>query len=224
VIPVSWYPDISPRDQEKWKIPSCVKCNSEYGSLESDLLLRFGLCLDPNDALASGVSESALRSIKPEFAKSERDRRARAAKRASILAETIPVGQGVEGELPGFGLTKGALSGSGILVPAGTLKRFGVKLVRGTTFIDTGMLIEDPLEIGVHFVPDGSPAEPILQEVFASYSVRSDWGPGVILERGYLPEDSIQGLHRFLLWGRFRGYAWVRDRNESEEIHSGETT
>ena len=36
VFPESWYPDSTPPNLEKWQIPSCIPCNSEYGKLEQD--------------------------------------------------------------------------------------------------------------------------------------------------------------------------------------------
>src|SRR5713101_2012146 len=91
VIPTSWYPDTTPEDLERWKIPSCTKCNARYGAIENEILLRLGLCLSPGDIQAAGIAEKALRAIKPEFARSERDRRAREAKRRQIRSELFEV-------------------------------------------------------------------------------------------------------------------------------------
>lgn len=35
VIPRSWYPDATPEDLEKWKVPSCVECNANLAALEN---------------------------------------------------------------------------------------------------------------------------------------------------------------------------------------------
>ena len=49
VFPESWYPDTTPNDLYKWKIPSCIKCNDDYGRIEKDLMIRIGLCLNPGN-------------------------------------------------------------------------------------------------------------------------------------------------------------------------------
>src|SRR5580704_2378724 len=49
VFPESWYPDSTPPGVEKWQIPSCIRCNSDYGKLEQDFFVKVGLCLDPFD-------------------------------------------------------------------------------------------------------------------------------------------------------------------------------
>ena len=45
VFPKSWYPESTPNDLEKWKVPSCKRCNNEYSFYEQDLLIRLGLGL-----------------------------------------------------------------------------------------------------------------------------------------------------------------------------------
>ena len=67
VFPKSWYPNTELGKMEKWQIPSCETCNSMYGKLENDLLLRFGLCVDPNELKSLGISTRVLPSINPKF-------------------------------------------------------------------------------------------------------------------------------------------------------------
>jgi hypothetical protein len=43
VFPRSWYPNTTPQDMEKWKVPSCIPCNHEFSKTEQDLLIRLGL-------------------------------------------------------------------------------------------------------------------------------------------------------------------------------------
>jgi len=87
VFPKSWYPDTTLPNLEKWKIPSCKPCNSEYGRLEDDLMIRIGLCLDPNDPKSLGIPQKAIRAISPQFAKDENDKLLRNAKRRQILGQ-----------------------------------------------------------------------------------------------------------------------------------------
>lgn len=62
VFPKSWYPTSTPANLEKWKIPACETCNREYGTLEHDLMLKIGLCLDPDTQESAGIVEKVLRS------------------------------------------------------------------------------------------------------------------------------------------------------------------
>ena len=43
MFPKAWYPDATPKDLEKWQIPSCLDCNQRYGKIENDLLGRVAL-------------------------------------------------------------------------------------------------------------------------------------------------------------------------------------
>jgi len=83
VFPAAWYPETTPKDLYKWQIPSCIHCNNIYGVLEKDLMIRLGLCLEPDDP-CKGIAEKALRSIDPSLAKNEKDRLARLSKRRQI--------------------------------------------------------------------------------------------------------------------------------------------
>lgn len=65
VFPESWYPASTPPDVEKWQIPSCIPCNSDYGKLEQDFLIKVGLCLDPHHPASASIVQKALRSVKP---------------------------------------------------------------------------------------------------------------------------------------------------------------
>ena len=64
VFPESWYPDSTPPNVEKWQIPSCIPCNTDYGKLEQDFLLKVGLCLDPFEPASASIVQKSLRSLK----------------------------------------------------------------------------------------------------------------------------------------------------------------
>jgi hypothetical protein len=66
VLPISWYPDTTPPDLEKWKIPSCLPCNHGYSKIEGDFRDRVGLCLDPDNPASKSIVEAAMRSIDAE--------------------------------------------------------------------------------------------------------------------------------------------------------------
>lgn len=84
VFPSAWYPDNTPENVQRWTIPSCKKCNEEYGRLEEDLLLRLGMCISPEDAKSSGITDKVLRSIDPQYTKDRTEKRIRERKREKI--------------------------------------------------------------------------------------------------------------------------------------------
>src|SRR3989338_1624777 len=77
VFPKSWYLKSTPNGLEKWKIPSCRKCNNEYSLYEQNLLIRLGFGLFKENEKCSEIIEKARRSIDPTYAKNERDRQKR---------------------------------------------------------------------------------------------------------------------------------------------------
>ena len=89
VFPRSWYPENTSTSIEKWKIPACSPCNKEHGKSEQDLLIRLGLCIDPQSPGALGIVPKALRSISPQYAADEREAQHRKAKREKLLRQII---------------------------------------------------------------------------------------------------------------------------------------
>ena len=89
VFPESWYPDTTPDNLYKWQIPNCIRCNQEYGKIEKDLMIRVGLCLDPNDPSCAGIVDKALRSIDHTKGKNHKDKQARLKKRQQILGQML---------------------------------------------------------------------------------------------------------------------------------------
>ena len=75
VIAQSWYPESTPENVEKWKVPSCRPCNTRYSKLEDDLKIRLAFCVDPSNPAAQGVYERARRALDPHMGKNPTDRR-----------------------------------------------------------------------------------------------------------------------------------------------------
>src|ERR1017187_7166227 len=62
-FPASWYPDTTPEQVQRWTVPSCQACNNRLSKVERELLIRMGLCVDPTQWEARGISTKALRSL-----------------------------------------------------------------------------------------------------------------------------------------------------------------
>jgi hypothetical protein len=126
VFPQAWYPETTPLDLEKWKMPACQDCNARFGRLERDLLVRLGLCVPPATAATAGIVEKVLRGLDPNAASSKRDRRARAADRERITKELVTFERPPnEGVLPGLGVHAGSATKEfpAVLIPSDSLER-----------------------------------------------------------------------------------------------------
>src|SRR3974377_1918167 len=55
----SWYSKPTPSTVQGWQAPSCRGCYNDLSRLESDLLIRLGLCIDPDTYEAAGGGSTA---------------------------------------------------------------------------------------------------------------------------------------------------------------------
>jgi hypothetical protein len=212
VFPESWYPDSTPDNLEKWQIPSCIACNSKYGKIESDLLSRIALCLDPHDAASSSVVQRALRSMREAAGRDERDRAKRAARRRHLLSETLR-GAAIPAEStwPGMGNRWNAPPEEqvAILVSADDLRLIAEKVVRGVFFVEDERYIEPPFKIE-HWVLN----EEVTQEwkaMLNKFGTIYTREPGIVVHRAVVPEDSTSSVFEIVFWKQFVMHATVSD-------------
>ena len=184
VFPVSWYPDTTPPNLDKWKIPSCIDCNDALGVMEDDLFVILGHVLDPCHPGSAGLYERASRAIDPEAGKDERDRRARAARRKRFL-EQVWVGDAIpdHGIYPGLGdrWDQPHNDRMAIPFPKKGLEQITEKIVRGISYIEDGLFIEPPYKTDV-FVLNEEGSAPIRQ-VLERFGTEYARGPGIIVRR-----------------------------------------
>jgi hypothetical protein len=222
VFPASWYPDSTPSNLEKWQIPSCIPCNTEYGKLESEFLTKVGLCLDPFDSASASIVQKALRSLKPTAARNSRDAQHRLAKRRRILAQTLVADQIPEhGVFPGLG-DRWDIPGdrTAVLIPADSFKRITEKIVRGIFYIEEQKFIEPPHKVDFFaLLSEDAVAIEGLLDKFGTIYARE---PGIVVRRAVTPEDGVSSLFSIEFWRQFRTYASVTpDRQSSHaEINS----
>lgn len=202
VLPSAWYPDDTPGTEERWTVPSCVRCNKEHGKNEQDLLIRLGLCLGPEEA-------KALRSIQSEAGGDERDASARAAKRREILSivDFVDTPQ-TEGVLPNFGVNPSLEYPTFALIkiPAAGLITLGKKIVRGVThFLEKRFIEDDEEVIDIFFVADENGAE--IAGLISKFGQTFHKGPGVTVMRAVTQDGERAGLFLIEIWGRLKIYA-----------------
>lgn len=209
VLPISWYPNDTPPNLERWKIPACEGCNNRLSRLEQDLLVLFALCLSPANAKASGISERTLRALDPARAKSERDARAREAARRRVLAATFPAEAWHRRHtLPGFNHLGGDEDAVAIRIPPEWLHAFAEKMVRGLTY---------PEESGI-FIPQGhtfdfflDPGQGVIVEgALNRCSAPRHRGPGLVIQRAAAASDRASCFFAVEIWATFRFWGAVR--------------
>ncbi len=210
VFPEGWYPETTPPNLEKWKIPSCLDCNRLHAKSEGDLLIRFGLCVNPDDPKNAGIVQKALRAVSAEDGKNERDASAREALRQKILKEVFE-GDNIpyQAVYPGFGPQPGVHDEVRVAVPvsATSIRRLVEKIVRGITYIEDKKFVESPFAVQQYVLSDES-AGP-LKAMLDRFGTIYERGPGITVVRAVAPEDQITAMYGIEIWGRFKGYAFL---------------
>ena len=210
VFPESWYPDSTPPDLEKWQIPSCIPCNSDYGKLEQDFLIKVGLCLDPYDAASASIVQKALRSLKPAAARNPRDAQHRLGRRKQILAQALQGHQIPDhGVFPGLGDRWPEKPGgrTAVLVPKKSFEQITEKIVRGIFFVEDGIFIEPPYAIEFFAFPEeGNTYWTDALDRWGKVYARE---PGVIVRRAVAHDDGMSSLFEIIFWKQFKTYASV---------------
>lgn len=210
LFPRSWYPDITPRNLEKWKFPSCKKCNAAYGKIEEELLWKLGLCIDPKDAKSSGIAEKVLRSLDPQYAKTEKDRRVRQGKREKVKRGLVNFGKlPLHGILPNFGPKEHKPNSRylGVLVPEEQLFALAKKLIRGLYYIIDNSYIEKTHKFDIFFVNDSDAH--IAKDPIEKFGKYYDRGPGILIGLAETKDDSGSSLFLVEIWGKLKIYGTV---------------
>lgn len=210
VFPRSWYPDSTPPNIEKWSIPTCHKCNSEYGALENELLTQLACCVDPKAAASSGIVSRVLRGLDPSCATTETDASARRRKRERFLKGLI---QGDDipssGIYPGLGERWGRPKGSGtaVVIPVRSFQLLTEKIVRGIAYIEDGVYIESTHRIDFYAIHDKDAKE--VKETLAQHGKEYARGAGIKIVRAIFPGDGVTGIMSIEIWASIVIYASV---------------
>jgi hypothetical protein len=212
VFPSGWYPEGTPDDLEKWKMPACRKCNLEHSKGEGDLLVKLGMCIDPDEPKSAGIAEKALRATRASEGRDEQDAKRREALRQKLLRQVL------EGDdiprhaiFPGFGSLPGQSKQEQVAIPvsATAIRRLAEKVVRGLIYVVDGKIVDDPYVVDIH-VLDEAGAEAI-RAALAKHGQVFERGPGIVVTRAVTPEDELSGFYEVSIWGRFKVYASVMD-------------
>jgi hypothetical protein len=216
VFPVSWYPDSTPQNLEKWKIPTCKPCNDEYGRIEEDFGQILSFCVDPKRIESQGVYKRMLRAYDPRHAKTVKDAKIREAKRQKLLSKMMH-GDEIpnQGIYPGLGerWNRPREEQIALMVPKRYFDRLGIKIVRGIAYIKDGIFIEEEYEIEPHAVEETGAQ--IFEEAIAQFGHSLSRGPGIVVDRAVTKEDGVSSIYKITIWGEMIIYLSVlrRERN-----------
>jgi hypothetical protein len=203
VFPNSWYPETTPATVQRWTVPCCGPCNENLGAMESDLLVRMALCLDPKSEAAKGVREKALRSLginAGELAPKEREHREN--RRLKLKAEFIPVtaGEQMPGAIPGLAQQPGPAESVVPIAWAG-LSIIAEKIARGCEYKEMGKkFVEPPYEVRTCVSEPDVVGPQFLPHRMVNRTV-IDFGPGCQVIRISPIEDENIVRYRILIWG-----------------------
>jgi hypothetical protein len=211
VFPVAWYPESTPSNVEKWKIPSCEPCNRAHGKSENDLLVRLGLSLEPDDQDTVHFNAKALRALTPSAASGKKDAAARDAKRRNIFGQIASIrARGVppSAVYPGFGPRPGA-DLIALPVPKRAIVALTEKIVRGITYLQDERFIEPPYKIDFYALSEENASR--IKQVLAKFGQVYERGPALTVERAVTSDDGISSVYRIEIWSRLRAYVFVTD-------------
>jgi hypothetical protein len=167
--------------------------------MESDLMVRLALCLDPKSEAANGVSEKALRSLgidAGELAPKEREHREN--RRLKLKVEFIPVtaGKQMPGAIPGLTQKPEAVEYV-VPIPWAGLSMIAEKIARGCEYKLMGKKFVEP-----PYAARTCVSEPdIVSPQFLSHRRVIDFGPGCQVIRVFATEDENVVRYRILIWG-----------------------
>ena len=210
VFPEAWYPNTTPENTEKWKVPSCGPCNKAHGKNEAELLVRFGLCIAPDQLSSIGIMDKALRALNPDAGRNERDSSARAFKRTRIINNTLS-GPEIPNHAiyPGFGPHPELAESdqAAITISARGLEQLTEKIVRGLTYLEEGKFIEDTHDIE-NFVVNETGASGFCATL-DRFGTNHERLPGFKVRRAALPEDRVSAIFEIEIWEQIKLYATV---------------
>ena len=204
VFPSSWYPDSTPPNVQRWTVPSCERCNKEFGAMEESLLLRFALCVDPQRPGYSGI----LLKVKRAFGigvtgLSESEKCIRKALRGEVLGKAKLYDKSAEAYvLPGLGPHAGFPSELQIQIeiPVKAVHSVAKKILRGCEYwLADGRIIEPPCELEV-FTPREAP-----EELLRHMPSGPDYlGPGCRIRRAVPVDEPKVAIYEIMIWERLK--------------------
>ncbi len=215
LLPHSWYPTSTPSSVQRATFPSCKACNVSHGAIEDRLRSSLVLALDPSAEAAKGLVQSVRRSMDPERGRNDNDRRLREARRNQVFQQVLRADEVEECSiLPGLGPRPGTpvKDQVALTVEPKDVHALVEKLVRGITYIDTGLYIGPSHEI-LAVTLDARELDE-LKTAMRSHGATTTLGPGLLYEVARSPEDPLAAWYVFRIWQSLTLPALSRSRTK----------
>ena len=171
-------------------------------------MIKIGLCVDPQNKSAKGISDKAMRAITPERGKNQKDIEHRSKARLKILQHIVPKDMIDYRSVLPYKLSSTAMEDpTGLLVPEKDLKKMGDKFIRGITFVIDGLYIEHDHYIEINFPHELNTfsINPLLEE----HGIEYNCGPGINILRASAPDDLQSGIYYIEIWDMWFLYGFV---------------
>jgi hypothetical protein len=172
------------------------------------------MCVERGDLKAAGITEKTFRSTDPAVGRDLKDQRRRFEKRQKLKREikrirTIPE----DGILPNFGARSPAPDyGFGmVLISESHLEAFGIKLIRGFTYVLSGSLISDEYNIGIVFA-ERDKAQFYI-DLITKFGATYYRGPGLEVTRARTVDDPNTAGFFIRIWGKLEIFGSVQRKD-----------
>jgi hypothetical protein len=211
VFPDSWYPESTPGNVQRWTVPSCEKCNRDLGLVEKEVFVRLGLCVNPEKAAATGISNRVIRSFGIGAQGLDEDEaRIRAALREEVLKGAKPYSEEAKPHLlPGIGPHPEAPAEQQfqINIPADKLYAVARKIIRGCEYwFSNGRIVDSPYQIEIFFAHQAH--VPDVVRMFSRFD-SFHFGPGFRVRRGAAHDEPLSAIYEVVIWDSLIFYATI---------------
>ncbi|OGZ97521.1 MAG: hypothetical protein A3G49_04420 [Candidatus Sungbacteria bacterium RIFCSPLOWO2_12_FULL_41_11] len=214
IFPVSWYPDSTPENLEKWTAPSCEECNQKLGKIESEICLRVGPATNPSDSAASGIAESTMRRIKPDLARDSRSKGRKIAELKKLFKEFVVTTNLPPAIMKNFGPSNKSTRYHILFLPYDKLlDPFAEKIIRGLEYKLYNRFVTRDKIIRPVYLPDSTHFNEIeqLKEIIKQNGKETNRGPGFIIEHAHDKHGTF--LYHITIWGKFKFWADVTSKH-----------
>jgi TonB family protein len=194
----SWYWKPMPSTVQAWEAPCCRGCNNDLSRVESDLLIRLGLCINPFTDEVAEVASTARPALGLDAANLPgKEKGRRGLIRAKVRADLMAYGEVAETavSISGLVLQPGNVSESPVLsIPYSDLSKIAEKFGRGCEYKLRNRYVELPYGLR-NFIshPDEIRAEFDGEQLF-------DFGPEFKIKCVRNAENPGNVAYWFLLW------------------------
>jgi hypothetical protein len=202
VFPDSWYPDTTPPNLPRLKVPSCGRCNDEWEKVERRLGQELAMAVTPGAPEVAGVVERLNRSWQPAQARKPKDREHRAA-RLQSMARTMKWAPPTLGKPQVTVRTPAGIllrASPARLIDAPLRRLMAEKLIRGLHYAETKTPLDDLTVHAKMLINEPVPYElRDVEAILGGIPPDDRLGPGFSYKRLHAERIS---LWAFLIWGQ----------------------